>query len=92
MHNKLRNTRNCFPLLDSFWLIIYSSMDLDLDPIQSDGLGHGFGITGTLDSDLDLDPILSDGLGLVYEFKGTMGLDLDMDPIQPDGLGFGYGF
>ena len=68
MHNNLRNTRNCFPLLDSFWLIIYSSMDLDLDPIQSDGLGHGYGFNGTMDLDLDMDPIQPDGLGFGYGF------------------------
>ena len=43
-------------------------MDLDLDPIQSDGLGHGFGFTGTLDLDLDMDPIQLDGIGFGYGF------------------------
>ena len=41
-HNNLRNTRNYFPLMDSFWSIIYWSMDLDL--YLDMGLGFGFGL------------------------------------------------
>ena len=43
-------------------------LDLDLDPILSDGLGHGYGFKGTMDLDLDMDPIQPDGLGFGYGF------------------------
>ena len=43
-------------------------LDLDLDPILSDGLGLKYGFKGTMDLDLDMDPIQPDGLGFGYGF------------------------
>ena len=50
-------------------------LDLDLDPIQSDGLGHGYGFTGTLDLDLDLDSVIQIGFGYGYIRISNSGLD-----------------
>ena len=64
--NNLRNTRNYFPPMDSFWLIIYRSMDLDLYLDMELGFGLGYGFKGTMDLDLDMDTIQPDGLGFGY--------------------------